>query len=234
MSKKNNNGNNKGEHRTHMGNPNHLDKIRYTLFYLPDKMLVKLEIPRGQNFEKRFLYDYKNYLDTQFYPDIRIIILEKKENKDINPVLIESEKKIKEDNKKRSTTFNLLTFPHFLNALDMLLLEIKSPDLFHFDENGKISLDENNSKKYIHMVESSFDDVILSPHVATNNDDEPCEGILVSLIDSNGGNHDAILSYDELYSLVWVLKHSDINSMTLDIYLRLYFRPVDTKNKYRR
>ena len=231
--KKKNNNNQKNNIPTSLGNPNRLDRIRYTIFYLPDKLLLKLEIPRGISPEKRFIFDYKNYLDAQIFIDIRLLILHK-EKSELNPVLVESEKKIKEDFKKRSTTFNMITFPRFINELDMLLVELRSPDLFKYDDNDKLILNGNNWKKYIHDIRSSFDRILINPYVVEGNDKILCEGVRLTLIDDLGKHHNVDLTYNELYALCWTLKNTDINTMALNIYLRLYFRPVKTDNFNRR
>jgi len=236
--KNNNNHNNNHNHKnndipTSLGNPNRLDRVRYTIFYLPDKLLFKLEIPRGLSPEKRFIFDYKNYLDTQIFIDIRLMILNK-EKIELNPVLIESEKKIKEDFRKRSTTFNMITFARFLNEIDMLSIELRSPELFTYDDNDKLILNGNNWKKYIHDVKSSFDRIIMAPHVVENKDKIPCEGVKITLIDDLNKHHNVELTYDEFYALNWTLKNTDINTMALNIYLRMYFRPVKTDNFNRR
>ena len=221
-----------------MNNPNHLDKFRYTIFYIADKLLFKLEVSRNNLPERRYVFDYRNYLDAQFFPDIRLVIIEKNDriiiDENLNPVLVESEKKIKEDFKKRSTTFNMVTFPRFLTELEIILNELRSPGLFKYDDNDQLILNELNAKKYIHYIRSSFDDIIIEPWVVQDNNKVLNEGIKLTLIDDLKKEHIAYLTYDEFYAMYWNLSKIDIHDMTMNIYFKLYFKPVKNDNKFRR
>ena len=210
---------------TSIGNPNYLDKIRYMIFQIPDKIIFKLEIQRGILPERRFTYDYKNYLDIQMFPDIRMIIVEKIKIDD-------NEKKIKEDFKKKSTLFSTFNFPKFLMEIELILIELKMPGLFKYD-NDVLTINEEMSKRCTHIIWSSFDKITISPDIVETNTGINCEGIKLALYDNLGISHICKLTYDELYALHWNLKQIDINGMTLDIYLRIIFKLINNKENRR-
>jgi len=215
---------------TSIGNPNYLDKIRYLIFQIPDKIIFKLEVQRGNDPERRFTFDYKNYLDTQIFPDIRMIIIEKKKN-DNNSILVESEKKIKEDFKKRSTIFSTFNFPKLLMELEMILNELRAPGMFKYNTDDVLTINDEMSKRCTHIIWSSFDKIIISPDVVENNEGIKYEGVKLVLYDDIGGQHICKLTYEELFSLHWNLKQIDITGMALDIYLRMIFKPVNNNHR---